>query len=501
MVYAPESSTTHLTYWLLAAIFLMLGITGVLNHEIWLDEAHHWLIARDSTSLEDLWINMRYEGHPILWDLILVLITRFSTNVMYMQLSHVLIAWAAVCVFLFYSPFRLFEKLLFISGYFVLYEYTVISRNYSLLILVLFISLVLYERKKYVPLGFSLAVLANTHFFGILFASSLLLQATVELWAEQHNSRSAILWIAGLIFLSGVAFSLWQVIPPGDSTLLPNAQLRPPAERMGRTSAVFLKALVPIPDFTSHRYWNSNLLMAVSKPLCALLSVVIFFLPALLFRDRLSLVVFFYSSALGLIAFFFFSDLNAVRYYGGAYMLFVVCMWLHPSTPLNAIFPGKRNRRLIDHRRFFAALLFIQAFAGISAYALDIIRPFSGSREAAQLMLSEKGIQEYISGGCGAAPVSAYLRQKIFYLNQQEYGSYCYLNKDFENPITTTTMLKQLALKHVAETRIVSFLIAHRPIEIHPGEQHLIRPHGQPVMSALRNEQYHIYILSPPNSQ
>src|SRR5687768_4241947 len=89
---------------------------------------------------------------------------------MAMQLLNVAFAVGAVGVFLFNSPFSKPEKLLFVFGYFFLYEYTVISRNYGLLLLFLFAAIVFYTKRKHLLLGISLAALANTHLFGLLFA-------------------------------------------------------------------------------------------------------------------------------------------------------------------------------------------------------------------------------------------------------------------------------------------------------------------------------------------
>lgn len=39
---------------LLTGSFFILSLIGVLYHEVWLDEAHHFLLARDSSSFYEL---------------------------------------------------------------------------------------------------------------------------------------------------------------------------------------------------------------------------------------------------------------------------------------------------------------------------------------------------------------------------------------------------------------------------------------------------------------
>jgi hypothetical protein len=39
---------------LIATSFLILGLVGIIRHEMWRDEFQAWMIARDSSSLKDL---------------------------------------------------------------------------------------------------------------------------------------------------------------------------------------------------------------------------------------------------------------------------------------------------------------------------------------------------------------------------------------------------------------------------------------------------------------
>jgi hypothetical protein len=62
------------------ALFVALGLVGILHHEMWRDEAEIWLIARDSGSLRELFRNMHTEGHPALWYLLVYTVSRLSSN-------------------------------------------------------------------------------------------------------------------------------------------------------------------------------------------------------------------------------------------------------------------------------------------------------------------------------------------------------------------------------------------------------------------------------------
>src|SRR5690349_8080021 len=82
---ADESRLSPLALTLVMLAFGTLSLQGVYHHEIWLDEAHHWLLARDSDSFSNLVYHARYDGHPLLWNLILFALTRFTYDPFWMQ--------------------------------------------------------------------------------------------------------------------------------------------------------------------------------------------------------------------------------------------------------------------------------------------------------------------------------------------------------------------------------------------------------------------------------
>ncbi len=101
----------------LLAAYLVISIVGMLHHELWLDEAQHFLIGRDSHSLPEMYYNMRYDGHPRLWNFMIYLVTHYITeSYAGMQVLHLLITTSTIFVFLRFAPFSLLIKILIISG-------------------------------------------------------------------------------------------------------------------------------------------------------------------------------------------------------------------------------------------------------------------------------------------------------------------------------------------------------------------------------------------------
>jgi len=104
----------------------------MFHHELWGDEIHSWNIAKASGSFFELISNTRYEGHPPVWYIILWTISKFTHDAFAIQVVHLIIAWLVVSVILFYSPFPFIIRILIPFGYFFLFEYSVLSRNYSI---------------------------------------------------------------------------------------------------------------------------------------------------------------------------------------------------------------------------------------------------------------------------------------------------------------------------------------------------------------------------------
>ncbi len=144
--------------------FLILGGFTAFNHEMWRDEIQAWLLARDSASFFELFAHLKYEGHPGLWHLCLMPLSRITASPVIMQVFHLLIAGVTVYLFVRYAPFNWLQKFLFCFGYFVLYEYAVIARNYALGLLLLILFCVLFRERYKRPLwiGGILFLLAHT---------------------------------------------------------------------------------------------------------------------------------------------------------------------------------------------------------------------------------------------------------------------------------------------------------------------------------------------------
>jgi hypothetical protein len=128
-----------------AIVFFCVTFFTQWHHEMWRDELQAWRLAGNSASISDLIAHLKYEGHPAVWYLCLYVLGRFSDDPFLMQAFHLAMATSTIYLFARFSPFRKHQKILFASGYLMIYEYAVLSRSYVLGVFGLFLYCVDYR--------------------------------------------------------------------------------------------------------------------------------------------------------------------------------------------------------------------------------------------------------------------------------------------------------------------------------------------------------------------
>ncbi len=137
---------------------------SIFFHEKWRDEAQAWLMARD-LNLVELLKQMKYEGHPFLWQLILMPFAKLGFPYITQNILSLSFMWIFAWLLLKKSPFKRFEKIIILLSVPIIYLYPVISRNYSLIPLALSIIAILYKERNEKKIQYILAILflAYTH--------------------------------------------------------------------------------------------------------------------------------------------------------------------------------------------------------------------------------------------------------------------------------------------------------------------------------------------------
>ena len=127
-------------------VWTMVMITVNTAHEPWRDELQAWAIARSSGQPLQLMVNLRYEGHPPLWYLLLWPVAKVIPGIAGLKLVTILVGSAATWIALRFMPVSIWIRVALLFGYFPLYEYGVINRSYSVAWLCVVLSLWLAHR-------------------------------------------------------------------------------------------------------------------------------------------------------------------------------------------------------------------------------------------------------------------------------------------------------------------------------------------------------------------
>ena len=430
MMLHSSHTITRLQLTILFSLFLLASIFGVLHHELWLDEAHHWLLARDSDSLIDLIKQTRNEGHPVLWNMILYGISRITTNPLMMQLVHVLITSLAVFVFLKKAPLSLWLKVFFIFGYYMFFEYTLLSRNYGIGLLFLFLACSYYSYRHQKPfVYFGLLTLAcNTHAMIAVVSCGMVFLWGLE-WFKEKYKLTRKQGIGLGIFFLGLALAAMQVIPPSGNIVFESADKFPITERLAKSVIAFFKGILQFPDFSSIHFWNTNFLVNQSKVLAGVLSLGSLIIPYILFYKNRRILAFIYCSIFMLMAAVFVTQFSFARHQGVFMIILVIGLWLskyHVENPLVVIRKIPIAWLEKTRKHILLSILILQCLSGIGAYAKDIASPFTQAKRTIHFLEQQDLDQKFIaSRSCDGTPLSAYLQRPIYFTSFNSYQSYC----------------------------------------------------------------------------
>ena len=150
----------------------IVGFT-LQHHEKWADEAQAWLIARD-LDLYTMWFKeLRYEGSPGLWHTILWVAQHvFHAPYGALGVIGMACATAGVAFMLWKAPFPRPLRYMLAFSYFLVYQYAVIARPYTLLPLLAFVAAYFFRDHAHPErMTLTLALLSLLSLHGILIAS------------------------------------------------------------------------------------------------------------------------------------------------------------------------------------------------------------------------------------------------------------------------------------------------------------------------------------------
>jgi hypothetical protein len=383
-----------LAIWFVWTVAMIVLITA---HEPWRDELQAWAIARSSGNPIELIANLRYEGHPPLWYLILWPVAKVVPGLAGLKVATVVLGSAATWVVLRFMPVSIWIRVAILFGYFPLYEYGAISRSYTATWLCLVLALWLAHRSRVAP--WMIAIALGALAFTTALAVPLAFAIALALWGGQRwaspDRRPADrrwIWAFGSLLAAVV---LYGIVVKRTS--------------FGSISSAFsapLVAAAPISPLTTHRFWG-NLPVRSLGGLGAILGIALAVALAWLLRRTISARTIWVVSTLGFFVVLAESGRSAApRFAGLVWMGAIAAVWFAAAERQRI----PRAQRQPIHTTVKAACVLVLAgslwAAGWAAW-IDSTTTFNGGKTAADWIVERANGPFVILCGGSAAVCSS----------------------------------------------------------------------------------------------
>lgn len=436
--------------------------TLLLNHSMWRDELQAWMIAVDSRTPLDLYWNTRNEGHPGLWYALLWLGAWVSTDPIVLKIVQSVITVAIFAIIAFGSPFSLVEKLLLLTSYFLIFQYSVLARSYGLGVLLILLALYAHDRQtarrwlSWVLLGLA----ANTSVFAALTSMAL---AFGFLLRRNSPLREIAPWLAIYVALMCIAIA-W-MIPAGDTTFAEGWFLAIDSQRLTAAANRFASAFAPIsPAWWT--FWDPHYEKLIAAWTGARASGIVWIAAAILLVIAIvavgncSAATVFVTALVLIFGFMYIKFLGEARHYGMMFISFIACLWL-----------ARAYKPSIVARAAVAVLLALNALGGTQAAYGAFQLPFSFGEATAAYIRKQYPYDVFLAGYWDApvSTVSGFLSRPIYYPQCDCSRTFIRWNKDRIDTLDlgpNSVFWLRLRARMEAENRVFGVLVMSDPVNV-----------------------------------
>ena len=385
-------------------IWLVVVILGCFYHELWRDETQVWCIVRDLNFFEIFQVT-RIEGHPMFWYLLILPFAKLGFPMEIIQVISVGFVFASLAFLLYKSPFNILQKVLISFSAGMVYFLPVISRNYALIPIFLFLLAHFYNQRKEKPYIYALLLflLSQTHILMFGFCGILFFLFSIEQIKNKKALPAIFLLLFNFLFLF---LSFYQA----DSV---NEAVQVYRER----ELSFFKLL----DYFSYIFFNPVFKYSVLGKCIAFYGILLVVFCSLFKQDKKIFLVFATSFC------YIFYIFAKVWFGGVSYqkafvltLILIFCVWV----------TGNIDKKL---RLAFNLFLGLSVILAVSHLYLEIRYQFSGSKQVVDFIKENIKDEIIIFKGytCTISPLSAYLPQKRFYsLDKNKYITYYHFQKN-----------------------------------------------------------------------
>ncbi|MCB0790170.1 MAG: hypothetical protein H6595_02965 [Flavobacteriales bacterium] len=393
--HAPRDRTIAWTAW---ALYTLVVAIGVARGGMWLDEMQVWCLARDHHSVHDLLHALRNEGHPPLWPLLVHGLTLVTHHPLVMGVLHGLFAVVTAWLILFRAPWPILFRVLAVFGYFVLFEYAVIARNYGPGMCFLFIALLAHDTERPWTTMLALMALTMTHYWGIVVAGAWAITGTFQRGIDRAER-------VRLIAVLAVATCAFILAWPGDHLpYTPDVHRLSIATLPDEIGRMLGQLFLPFPDLARPRPWNTTWLNNTYPHINEMLGYFCLGLAIVCIRAERGGLVFFLLVILGTLAFPVLAPFQGLRYYGPILLGLLAVLWMRP-TLVSGI------RRIV-----ILALFALQVPGALAMTWIGLRTPRSTAEQVVDWYLESryKGLPIMVHPYQAAPAISGYLDRSVF---------------------------------------------------------------------------------------
>jgi hypothetical protein len=494
---------------LLFALLASFNTLRLIRHVLWRDELQAYMLGAASATPLELFAKLKYEGHPGLWHLLLWVLTRFSTDPVWMQVAHLAIALGVWVLIWRLSPFGTIEKFLLLLSYYLFWEYFIVSRSYALGVLLGFgfIALRIHRREFRFWPWLLLGLLANTSVFGTIWSLGL-----ASFYAGQNWRTWRVLLPGVVAYALLVALAVATMIPAPDALLSHSASPDFSQRRLDMPLWYLLGAFLPFvsPFVADTLNWIGGPASTLATTSFGadpagtlfrslgggseslLLALLVFSLPvAMCFaivRDWLRTAEF-AAIYFGIILFaVLWSFSGGPRHQGYVFIALVGTIWAarsaRPATPVAPV---------------WLVLLALNALGGLTTLSAEL-RPFSQSYNAARWLERHHDEDAFLIGvrDANTSPIAGYLGRPLYYLECECFGTNVVWSKRRKRNLKPEDVITRIARGMTKEDKTEAILISSEPYD--PSGQAMVPELSfekiKQFPSAVSKETYVIYRVS-----
>lgn len=460
------------------AAFTVVNLWTVFRHVMWRDEWQPLVWTRYTANWSEFYEAIRYMMCIGFWSFCW-LIEQLGLGDGFFKLVHVLITAAGMYILCRYAPFTKLQKVLFVFGYYPLYEYGTILRNYSSVMTLCIACTALLASRVLRPLAFgaTAAVLTQASTFGIFWTFVL---GTTYLFELRRRGALCLAFFTQPRVLAGVALALASLAFAAAFIVLPDWALeamlgRPPRAdsrwvRLWESLPFAARGWIPVPlfgmrdtQFLDPWPWLLILLgLGMAGVIVATLSksptgLVLFGLGTLMFG-----------------AFFCNSPWPAMRYQGNWFLLLILSSWVAESLGSEgwSLFGGNRVVSwLREHRSpMLTGLLVVHVMVAALFIAQEQVVPFSGSLEAVNLIRQNEPPDVLVIGDPDypMESIAGYLGRPVYIASRRELGAFVKIERGRRGaPLSPAELSEVIAERLAAEKRDV-VLVTSYPVQVPP---------------------------------